>query len=601
MSFRIQKGLCILLVVCAFGVMDATAQVMRTMTANDPNVTSSWDWTVDQTYTLYLERDGVTYTTRLPWFRAEGPVPKHIGVNDVKPEDGWQLLFRDFGVQGDGTSVPRFALYNKYTGLVRVFFFNAKYPQPYTSAFAEVSLETYGSANNTLPAALTYYDDSSSEYLDAYDESTTVTAATELTYEEWGYFEFAATAFDPNVGQSAYEDATFHFDLTGVVRTELDISGSISLEALFTEGSNNLFNVIGNTLGGIQGDKAADVLRDFKSPEDHAEEKGSIRDELLDIAADGIETYLPGVGQFAGIIGNFLGGTSSSRLKGFNGEITLTGDATTAYGGVTEFFIRVPGTQRTANVGVPLIDEPIGIYNFATRPEMNVYEEETCYDDAYGQDEYCLTERTVTLAEAPDYVLNPDVTSDATVTVEMALTYIDGETKSEYMSPSELVSSGAEIRCKAPDVSYYCEDEGIAVRFIVDPNLPGFQPVYLYDVIRPDFTSVNYPSQLSKSAPDGSRVTHDVATGVEAFEIVSRGPNPFQDRTTVSFTLPEAGPVTAAVYDVMGRRVRTLVDATMRQGRHDLTVSGRGLPSGTYFYRIQSDDGTLTGKMTRVR
>lgn len=599
-SSVLKKWVGILLLACAFGALDASGQAMRAMTSGDPNVSSTWDWIANNTYTLYFEQDGLTVTTRLPWYRTEGPVPDHVGANDVKPEDGWELLYRDFGVPGDGTSIPRFALYNKYTGLVRVFFYNRRYDKPFTSAFVEVSLSTYGSADNAKPASLAYYETSPTEYLDAYNESTAMTAATELVYREWGYFEFYATSFDPNVGQSQFEDAVFHFDMIGVDETQLTIDGDLSLDAVFTEGSNNLFNVVGNTLGGLDGTKAANVLRSYTDSTDHANKKdqqnSSFGQELIDLAASSLESYLPGIGQFAGFVGDFIGGTSSPRLKGFNGQIELTGEATTAYGGVNEFFIRVPGAPRTVDIGVPVIDEPIGVYSLDTKPVLNVYEDETCYDDAYGQDDYCQTEYRMKLQNPPQVNVNPRLTNEADVTVEVAYTSLIGSTVTDYMSPSELADE--ELFCFISDYGDDCQIlplwTGISLRLVIDSNTPGFEPVYIYDVLDPDQNDVPLLSDLSKRHTTERR-------GVETFEVVSSGPNPFHDRTTVAFTLPDAGHVTATVYDVMGRRVRTLADETMRPGRHDLTLSGRGLSPGTYFYRIQSDGKTLSGKMTLVR
>jgi hypothetical protein len=69
-------------------------------------------------------------------------------------------------------------------------------------------------------------------------------------------------------------------------------------------------------------------------------------------------------------------------------------------------------------------------------------------------------------------------------------------------------------------------------------------------------------------------------------------PNPFSSSTTLVYTLPERGPVRLAVYDVSGREVLVLTEEVKRPGRHTtswngLGASGRALPSGVYFARLE--------------
>ena len=61
------------------------------------------------------------------------------------------------------------------------------------------------------------------------------------------------------------------------------------------------------------------------------------------------------------------------------------------------------------------------------------------------------------------------------------------------------------------------------------------------------------------------------------------------------------GDVGLRIYDLAGRRVRTLVDAQLEAGRYDTTWDGKNdagveVASGTYFYRLVSNNETLTGK-----
>jgi hypothetical protein len=59
--------------------------------------------------------------------------------------------------------------------------------------------------------------------------------------------------------------------------------------------------------------------------------------------------------------------------------------------------------------------------------------------------------------------------------------------------------------------------------------------------------------------------------------------------------------VTLTVYDVLGRRVATLADGVRPAGTHAATFDARGLPSGTYFYRLQAGGQAMTRRMLLVK
>jgi hypothetical protein len=101
---------------------------------------------------------------------------------------------------------------------------------------------------------------------------------------------------------------------------------------------------------------------------------------------------------------------------------------------------------------------------------------------------------------------------------------------------------------------------------------------------------------------------HSDGIRLKAFDNALRGnfPNPFTDQTTIEYTLKKKSEVRLAVYDLLGRRVRVLVDGeTQEAGPHAITWSGRrgGRPaaSGVYFYRLKAGDFTASGKLTLVR
>jgi hypothetical protein len=84
-------------------------------------------------------------------------------------------------------------------------------------------------------------------------------------------------------------------------------------------------------------------------------------------------------------------------------------------------------------------------------------------------------------------------------------------------------------------------------------------------------------------------------------------PNPFNPTTTIKFDLARDGHVRLQVFDVAGHMVRTLVNGTMTRGYNQsvtwngLDEGGRRVPSGVYFYQLQTDELTATKKMVMLK
>ena len=87
----------------------------------------------------------------------------------------------------------------------------------------------------------------------------------------------------------------------------------------------------------------------------------------------------------------------------------------------------------------------------------------------------------------------------------------------------------------------------------------------------------------------------------EAFALQQNYPNPFNPQTTIPYLLHRSEQVRLRVYDVRGRLVSTLVDQTQPAGQHVVTFEANRLPSGVYFYRLETSAGVQSREMTLVR
>lgn len=65
-------------------------------------------------------------------------------------------------------------------------------------------------------------------------------------------------------------------------------------------------------------------------------------------------------------------------------------------------------------------------------------------------------------------------------------------------------------------------------------------------------------------------------------------PNPFAGETTVPFTLPNAAHVQLDIFDLLGRKVASVIRKNLLPGEHsiNLNLSGLGLQTGNYVYQL---------------
>lgn len=90
--------------------------------------------------------------------------------------------------------------------------------------------------------------------------------------------------------------------------------------------------------------------------------------------------------------------------------------------------------------------------------------------------------------------------------------------------------------------------------------------------------------------------------GAPAALVLGRNrPNPFNPRTEIPFTLERPGRVRLTVTDLRGRRVATLVDRPLAAGAHAVPFDGARLESGVYLYRLETEAGVRSGKMSLVK
>jgi hypothetical protein len=142
------------------------------------------------------------------------------------------------------------------------------------------------------------------------------------------------------------------------------------------------------------------------------------------------------------------------------------------------------------------------------------------------------------------------------------------------------------------------------VQAVYTPSVSGWYPVVVcqstgdYVVYGVNYTLI-WDTQPSTDVPD---------TPPETFELAFRGasPNPMRDATQIEFTLSRPGPVRLEIFDLRGRRLRQLTDASLEAGRHVVgwngcTDAGASVPTGMCWAKLTAEGQEIVRRIAVVR
>jgi len=112
-------------------------------------------------------------------------------------------------------------------------------------------------------------------------------------------------------------------------------------------------------------------------------------------------------------------------------------------------------------------------------------------------------------------------------------------------------------------------------------------------------------TDLNGTVHELGTVTLTITTAVapREYSLSQNYPNPFNPTTVITYSLKESGNVTLELFDVLGRKVATLVNARQEAGSYtqSLNAARYGLSTGMYFYRLQAGGFVATKKMLLVK
>ena len=172
----------------------------------------------------------------------------------------------------------------------------------------------------------------------------------------------------------------------------------------------------------------------------------------------------------------------------------------------------------------------------------------------------------------------------------------DGNVILNWTTATELNNSGFEVERKAGG-------EFQTIAFVLGNGTTTEQHNYSY--ADNNLNSGSYTYRLKQVDYDGTfaysnEVNVEITTPVK-FELSQNYPNPFNPTTKINFSIPQNSEVTLTVFNVLGQKVKTLVQGFMEAGKHTINFDASGFNSGIYLYKLEAGNFSEVRKMTLLK
>ncbi len=186
-----------------------------------------------------------------------------------------------------------------------------------------------------------------------------------------------------------------------------------------------------------------------------------------------------------------------------------------------------------------------------------------------------------------------DIIPNATTPAEQSTpdVWLASSTSGSWSVPVN-VSNSPTIAEVFTNLATFMSDNGQLFMFFLTPTVGDLSECNLWFLPEAKIQTTAV-SEKTKSAP-------------EDFALHQNYPNPlrasaFNPSTSISFSLPVATTVKLQVFDVLGNEVASLINARLEAGTHEVKFAPKKLPSGVYFYRLQTAQQILMKKMVLMQ
>jgi Ca-activated chloride channel family protein len=193
------------------------------------------------------------------------------------------------------------------------------------------------------------------------------------------------------------------------------------------------------------------------------------------------------------------------------------------------------------------------------------------------------------------YIADKNIVIGTDVEAEVAIESVSSERASNTVILRWKSSAPAKIR----EIHIY-RKAGLDASFTLIATVAGTSTSYTD--IGPEKTQVAYIVELVTT--DGRLIRSQVISPSDipaSYSLEQNFPNPFNPATEIQFGLAASGKTTLEVYDVLGRKVATLLDNYCTAGSYRVHFDASALPSGVYIYRVSTPGFAATKRMLLMK
>jgi serine protease AprX len=172
----------------------------------------------------------------------------------------------------------------------------------------------------------------------------------------------------------------------------------------------------------------------------------------------------------------------------------------------------------------------------------------------------------------------------------------------------DIMATGTSIYCASPTYAtgyVYVQGTSLScplaagVAAMMLHAVPNATPMQVIEALKNTASQVSHPdNRMGWGVIDAVQAIDELKSLVDpvkyprAFALEQNFPNPFNPSTRIVYSLPNAGPVTLRIYNVLGQEIRTLVDETQARGPHTSVWDGTNrtgvrVATGVYIYRLE--------------
>ena len=609
---------------CALGILTTNVSIAQEMLTNttarylppgDPNLNPNWDWTTSPSqlpnsngHPVYSTIDnGIQHYLQVPFYSNGHPLFDALNNDskDMYPQDGWMLVYRDFGtVNSPVDGLPFFALYNKYRGILRVMVCNIAAAQnrntsyrmdlSFRSTSPRAGLQTFTSEKQVTLENYNGRNPGDKNQVEHFFGNTT-------PHDDWYYGDFVLFGYDPNLSK----DAIFHIEIWGIDKSTIDIkSKKFTLEEVLTQA-----NPGGSSYGGSDFSYATNFFSSFNDVRKAAQDAeatgkavGYVPTITKLIASTGVG-IAPYVGPLMGLIDLFIGGEDKSSPREpmkFNGVLELSGSMELPIPLWKHDFALSRSKTDDDAIYRPVQDIPWGVFNL----DNSFLLEATYYQDSYDYDNgyyYTYYDAEYALERPMTYSFNSALKDELEVTsVEIGigantffpLSQFNQFTFEEHSNRGSFYSSvpnALYLRVKFHIKSSVKNSDS---NIVVYKNLnigqnsgPVVGPFSTTD--NPIIESMSMVNKQNNLSYEGNNISDK-----SSINSISIYPNPIESEAQFSFINTKEGPVSIKIFDKSGNKIWEKDSDILRKGKFSLIWNidemRNKVPSGNYILDIKT-------------